>query len=395
MTTQRLSRACHGAIAAAVLIGLTAAVIAAEPADLACKQQPGNRFFWLERAFCDLPMHGPERANGVVLWNHGMSGTRESWMSPAPPAFRLLQRRGWDVVMLKRHHLAETENALYRTVERTLHDAAAFRKAGYRKVVLAGQSFGGYATLEAIDTASGIDAAVAFAPGVRPGGGSGRLDASIIERILQRATVGRLALVFPKDDALFGYQERGGRANAILAGRTVPYLLLDETSGLSGHGGAMTGRFALRYGLCLADFLAAPSIRSGRFSCPPVTDEWSLVRELLLPASMDGVTLIRDPSKWPEPVGSLVGLRWAMLDDTIVLIAPVASEPGKLGLMYRSTGFGGGVFDAAVNDGVIRAVLSNKSTVTLKPAQGGTITWTAADGSRSLDAPLNAGRDDP
>src|SRR5439155_612315 len=112
----------------------------AAPEELACNQQPGNRFFWLERAFCDLPTNGPERANGVIIWNHGISGTTQSWMAPAPPAFRLLQARGWDVIMLKRHHAAEGDNALYRTVQRTLDEAKAFRKAGYRKVVLAGQS---------------------------------------------------------------------------------------------------------------------------------------------------------------------------------------------------------------------------------------------------------------
>jgi hypothetical protein len=73
-------------------------------------------------------------------------------------------------------------------------------------------------------------------------------------------------------------------------------------------------------------------------------------------------------------------------------VAPVDGGPGQLRLMYRSTGFAGGVFDAAVKDGVIRAVLSNKSTVTLKPEGEGSITWTAADGSRSLDAPLVRGR---
>jgi pimeloyl-ACP methyl ester carboxylesterase len=369
--------------------------VTAEQDDLACQQQPANRFFWLERAFCDLPTNGADRANGVVIWNHGMSGTTQTWMAPAPPALRLLQARGWDVIMLKRHNAAETENALYRTVQRTLQEAAAQRKAGYRKVVLAGQSFGGYATLEAVETSPDIDAAVAFAPGVRSLGATGRLDSSIIERILQRANVGRLALVFPKDDSLFGYQERGPRAQAILSRRTVPYLLLDETSGVRGHGGGVSGRFALRYGLCLAEFLAAPTLPIGRFTCPPATDEWALVRELLLPPPTERPPFIRDASALPEPVNSLIGLRWGMIDDTVVLVAPVASEPGRIRLMYRSTGIGGGVFDATVKDGAIRAVLSNKSTVTLKPERDGTLTWTAADGSRSVNAPLVVGRETP
>ena len=84
-----------------------------------------------------------------------------------------------------------------------------------------------------------------------------------------------------------------------------------------------------------------------------------------------------------------------MLEDTVVLLAPVADEPGRLRLMYRSTGITGGVYEATVKDGVIRAVLSNKSTVTLKPEGDGVITWTASDASRSLNAPLIRGREDP
>lgn len=381
----------------AALLGMVVLAHGAAPAtaaaadDLACEQQPGNRFFWVERAFCDLPVNGPERAHGAVIWNHGISGTTQSWMAPAPPAFRLLQVRGWDVIMLKRHHGAEGNNVLYRTVQRALDEAAALKKSGYRKVVLAGQSFGGYVTLEAIDTSPDIDAAVALAPGVRSSSPTGSLDAAVTDRILQRAKVGRVALVFPKDDALFGHVVRGESAQAVLSRRALPYLLLDETSGISGHGGGVTGRFALRYGLCLAEFLAAATPPPTRFTCPPVADEWGIVRELLPPLS-EPPALVRDASAFPAPVAALVGPRWALLGDSVVLVAPVDGGAGRLRLLYRSTTLSGGVFDATVKDGVIRAVLSNKSTVVLKPEGEGTITWTASDASRSLHAPLVRGR---
>jgi len=385
-----------GMLAAALLL-LAPPVSGAQPGELACDQEPGNRFYWLERAFCDLPANGPERAHGVVIWNHGISGTTQSWKAPAPPALRLLQARGWDVIMLKRHHLAETMpgDTLFRTVQRTLQEVAEWKKLGYRKVALAGQSFGGYVSLEAADTSPGLDAVVAFAPGVRSSSATGALDPSITDRILRRAKVGRIAVVFPKNDEVFGYLTRGENAQAILSRRSLPYLLLDETSGLSGHGGGVTGRFALRYGLCLGDFLAAESPPAGRFTCAPVADEWLVVRELLLPPAAERPTLVREATAFPPPVGSLVGPRWAMLADTVVLVAPVDGGSGRLRLMYRSTGFGSGVFDATAKDGVIQAVLSNKSTVTLKPEGDGTITWTASDGSRSLKASLGLGRDDP
>jgi pimeloyl-ACP methyl ester carboxylesterase len=383
-------------ILAAALLGVAVLPGVVESADeRACNQEPGSRFFWVERAFCDLPENGPERANGSIIWNHGISGSTQSWTAPAPTAFRLLQARGWDVIMLKRHHLAENMagDRVYRVVQRTLQEVAAARKSGYRKVVLAGQSFGGYVSLEAIDTAPDIDAVVALAPGVRAGGADGRLDASVIDRILQRAKVGRVALLFPNNDALFGYVVRGESAQAILSRRPLPYLLLAESSGISGHGGGHTGRFALRYGLCLAEFLGAPSLPAGRFTCPAVADEWAVVRELLLPAPAKRPNVVREASTFP--LGPLTGFRWALLGDSVVLVAPVEEGPGRLRLMYRSTGFAGGVFDAALKDGTLRAVLSNGARVTLTPQAEGAINWTASDGSRSLEAPLVRGRDDP
>lgn len=384
-------------LALAVLLCLPGVAGAAAPADdTACNQEPGDRFFWVERAFCDLPSNGPDRAAGIVIWNHGIYGSTQSWMAPAPPAFRLLQSRGWDVIMLKRHHLAENMagDRLYRAVQRTLQEVTAARKRGYRRVALAGQSFGGYVSLEAVDTVPDIDAVIALAPGVRSASADGRLDASVTDRILQRAKVGRMALVFPKHDALFNYIVRGESAQAILSRRSLPYLLVDESSDITGHGGGVTGRFALRYGLCLAEFLGAPSLPAGRFTCPAVTDDWPVVRELLLPQPAQRPRFVREAPA--SPLAALTGLRWAVLGDSVVLVAPVEEErPGRLRLMYRSTGFGGGVFDATLSDGAVRAVLTNGSRVTLRPDGEGAITWTASDGSRSLDAPLVRGRDDP
>lgn len=357
-----------------------------------CNQEPGNRFYWVERAFCDLEMSGPARARGIIIWNHGISGTNQSWRAPAPPVLRLLQSRGWDVIMIKRHHLAETMpgGPLARSVERTLQEAAAQRKAGYARVVLAGQSFGGYVTLEAIDTSPDVFAAIALSPGVRSTGADGRFDPTVVEQILQRARVGRLALVFPGGDTLFGHIARGGRVQPILARRDFPYLMVDERSEITGHGGGTTGRFALRYGLCLAEFLASPELPPGRFTCEASREDWGVVRELLMPGGESTANLDVEPSSLPAGLGPLAGPRWALLGDTLVLVAPV-SDPRGVRLLYRSTGTAGGVLDAQIIGGTMRAVLPNRSTVTLSPNGHGTITWTSSDGSQVLSAPLRQG----
>ncbi|MBI3107802.1 MAG: hypothetical protein HYY95_19915 [Candidatus Rokubacteria bacterium] len=47
-------------------------------------------------------------------------------------------------------------SALSRAVQRTVEEIGVRRKAGYAKVVLAGQSFGGSITLEAADTTKDV-----------------------------------------------------------------------------------------------------------------------------------------------------------------------------------------------------------------------------------------------
>ena len=114
-----------GSLLVAAVQGLGMAA-AAEPAkdELMCGREPGNRFYWVERAFCDLSVNGPEKAHGVIIWNHGISGTTEQWRYPVPPAFRLLQTCGWDVIAIKRHNQGDAiANPLERAVQRTLEEA--------------------------------------------------------------------------------------------------------------------------------------------------------------------------------------------------------------------------------------------------------------------------------
>ena len=74
---------------------------------LRCGQEPGDRFYWLEHGFCDLKRHGPDRAQGLIIWNHGIAGTMVQHGAPPAMALRLAQTRGWDVLKINRHHLGE------------------------------------------------------------------------------------------------------------------------------------------------------------------------------------------------------------------------------------------------------------------------------------------------
>ena len=380
------------ALAVLAVLGPLAGVAVAQPTDLSCQQAPGNRFFWVERAFCDLEASGPEKAQGLIIWNHGVSHTLESYKAPAALVLRLLQTRGWDVIMLKRHNQAEVvPNLGYRTVQRTLEEVKTQRKLGYRKIALAGQSFGGYVTLEALGESPDVFAAIALAPGVRAAGASGRLDAGVTDQQLQQAKTERIAVVFPKDDSVFGNLVRGESANRVLGRGRVPYLLLDETSGLTEHGGGVGGRFAVRYGLCLAEFLSAPQLPAGRFTCPPPGDPWVAVRDLLLPAPASRPAIATDPTALPAGLGRFTGMWYALIDESIVLFALVPADGGKLRALYRSSSFSrtGLVYDAEVRDGRVHVTLPAKDRITVGPdADGGLITWTSTDGSRTLKGKL-------
>jgi len=391
---RRLARARSAALA--VRLALITLVFAVNPAvaatgDLACDQPPGNRFFWVERAFCDLEPAGPAKAQGIIIWNHGVSDTNEQWRAAAPLAFRLLQARGWDVIIIKRHNLAEAgaDQTLYRAVERTRDEVRRQRQSGYRKVVLAGQSFGGYITLEAAEQSPDVFAAIAMAPGVRDSDASGRFDPAVTERSLKRIKTERVALVFAKDDALFGYMIRGGRANKILSARSAPYLLIDETSGITGHAGATAGAFALGYGLCLSDFLSAAALPGGRFTCERV-DKVDVIRELLLP-NANAVKFLEDPGATPARLTYLVGRWYAVLEETLVLFGMVdgPTSPPRVWYRWATSRVEGGSYDAVISGDRVSFKLPNGTRAVVAPhPEGPTLTWTFADRELVLTARL-------
>jgi len=102
--------------------------------DLACKQKPHGRAYWVECGFCDLPVKGSVvRRLGIAGWDN------------------LRERDGSST------GLGHRDGAIERT-----HAATA---QGHKSVILAGQSHGGAISLEANAKATSIDGVLAVAPG--------------------------------------------------------------------------------------------------------------------------------------------------------------------------------------------------------------------------------------
>ena len=358
-----------------------------------CGQLPRGRWFWVERAFCDMSWHGAASATGVVIWNHGIHGTVTQYAAPVPPVLRLLQARGWDVVKIARNNLGETtgEQSLSRAVQRTQEEIAARRREGYAKVVLAGQSFGGYITLDTAESSKDVYGVIAMAPGIRTLGGAGSLDASVTERAIGRLTADRLVLVFPRNDTLFGSQERGPGAARALARREGSFLLLDETYDIVDHGGGTTGKFAVRYGPCLLRYLTSPEVGKGAVRCSEDPVEQRRAAEDLLPRLPGTVKLAPASTRAGPDGGALLGQQWyGILEPAAEAVSFAIVDVDGVGsrAMFgvASGGRRGGLYGYSTGEQGVTFRVADRGTVTVK---GTTLTWTATGGRASHAARLH------
>ncbi len=219
--------------------------------------------YWIAPAYEEHPLRGPAASLGLVIWNHGLDGTHSQYQFAPPLLLRGLAARGWDVVKLNRDPTWENSwsNAGRRHVARNLEEIAAARSKGYRRIIVAGQSYGGAIALAVAGETRDLFAVIAAAPGT---GQSTNANGVITDKWshaiagqtydqLRDAAPTRLVAIFPANDEFIGIA-RGVEARAILGARHMPFLLVDETAPLHGHGAAYGAAFN-PYASCIAAFL--------------------------------------------------------------------------------------------------------------------------------------------
>jgi pimeloyl-ACP methyl ester carboxylesterase len=215
---------------------------------------------------------GPERATGVIVWNHGRSITVEDSESPTPPFLRTLRDGGWDVMRFDRPRdgdtLTDSTRHLVDHVTRLKHD-------GYRRIVLAGQSFGAFLALMAADASDNVDAVVATAPAAFGSFDefydSWRLNATRLYPLLERIKRARVMLFYFHGDD-FDPGGRGDRSRAILSEHGLGFAVVDQPAFLVGHWASSTGLFLRRFGACIRDFVGADALK-GELVCQPAWGE--------------------------------------------------------------------------------------------------------------------------
>lgn len=213
------------------------------------------------------PDRSPLQSAGLIVWSHGSIPQGRRVTDAAPPEWlKLLAQSGWDYVQLFRDPVDDTREALQAT--NAVLDWAKSR--GYPKLVVGGQSRGGWLSILAAGARSDIWGLVATAPGIHGTYSSAAVDQTLkdMKEALVRNRTPRVGIFyFAGDDA---EALEGGRgqptsdALSLFADRA--YLVVDRPRGLSGHGAAYTGAFARLYGECIGKLLSdAPAI--GQLRC--------------------------------------------------------------------------------------------------------------------------------
>jgi pimeloyl-ACP methyl ester carboxylesterase len=220
-----------------------------------------------------LLRRGPQAARGAVIWSHGYGGPeRDNRSAPTPGFVSILNDAGWDVLRFDRN---PAEDALYTSLPRLVDGLQAVRAAGYRRIVLGGQSRGGWQSVMAASARPDwVEAVIATAPAAHGEASRANNLVSGLEdfrRLLAGLPPGgpRLAVaVFDGDDFDPNPEARAQLLEDAARGRRAPVLALwpggPQPAPIRGHGGGTDWRFTTLYGACLLTLVEAPEAAAPR-----------------------------------------------------------------------------------------------------------------------------------
>ncbi len=198
---------------------------------------------------------GAKRAQGAVIWSHGRSLQTECSRAPTPEYISAFRAAGWDTFRLNRPLSTDTQQ----TSGAALADTAeALKHSGYRRVVLAGQSFGAFISLIAAGRSDAVDAVIGTAPAAygsaqsNPGGFA--RNATGLYNLLGAVRRARVTLFFFEQD-VFDPGGRGPVVDQILGAHGLSHLIIDRPAGLLTHWAAAGPVFAAQYASCLVGFV--------------------------------------------------------------------------------------------------------------------------------------------
>jgi pimeloyl-ACP methyl ester carboxylesterase len=198
-------------------------------------------------------VRGPEAAPGLVVWSHGyFRGVDATQGQPHGYVSRFLAS-GWDVYRYNRQWVDQ----LSLDIQGLIEGVAAAKAAGYKKVILVGQSQGAWISMEAL--AKGVQAdgviSTAMARHGEPPSREARQDfRQLIRNIKSSNTNIPVVLTLFAGD---GY-DPGGRnidVKDTFSGAPMPLYFIEHPAEFSGHGSGSNSKFNERFGACIFRFV--------------------------------------------------------------------------------------------------------------------------------------------
>lgn len=199
---------------------------------------------------------GPQAAAGLLVWGHGYKEGADNTSSAAYPYVGPFLAAGYDLYRFDRKWIRDRWSDAKEYAE-SVRQAKAM---GYRRVVLAGQSNGGWQALASTMRGAPADGVIVTAPAVNSETLALR-DLSVyrndFEQIFNGIAAGpRIVLInFANDEIDIG--GKADMARSAFAKSGVQATIIDRPAGYSGHGAARDSRFARDYARCIHDFIEA------------------------------------------------------------------------------------------------------------------------------------------
>lgn len=276
----------------------------------------------LRPAYGETTLLGPGAARGAVIWSHGRSIEAEDSEAPTPLYMKTLSRAGWDVFRLDRLRVSDTLS----NSSRALADYAdSLKTTGYRRVALAGQSFGAFIALLAAGRSDSVDAVIGTAPAAfgsfTEAYDSFRENATRLYPILENVRRARVMLFFFHGDDF----DPGGRAEmarSVLARRGIAHLVIDQPAALAGHGAANSGLFVRRFGACIERFAGTPVLAAD----PPCDAAWG--RSPSADLLVAGLPAAASAGSGSSPASPFVGTWYGAYTNGREVVLSVAAADG-------------------------------------------------------------------
>jgi pimeloyl-ACP methyl ester carboxylesterase len=355
------------------------------------------------------PAIGPAKAKGIIVWSHGRSINAEDYKSPTPSYLHALRADDWEVMRFDRLSRGDT---LTDSSRRLAQYAAQLKHEGYKQVILAGQSFGGFLSLLAADASSDVDGVIATAPAAYGSFDdfydSWRLNATKLYPLLEQVKRARVMVFYFHDDD-FDPGGRGIASRKILAGRGLGWAVIDQPADLKTHWAASSGLFQRLFAGCIRNF-ADDTKLTGEMTCSP---RWGRAPSaaMKLPPEFEGAQPTRTAAAASiAPTGSGAAAPSAKAPHSLrdvwygfypngreVLLGIEGVHGDKLNAVYAIGPSIDNKYPAAWSRRKGRIVDESfvfedpgKSTLRFRPRQDGGLqaTWIAADGKSSMSAHL-------